>query len=514
MLMRQFFLSAIICTITCIPQAIEIYAQAGHQPPENRNTQPVTLKNIQEEYPLTLEEAAAILQQNNNAIKISLNAIESAKARKQQLGSSWYPTIIATGGYMHFSNNISADANIGELTQGITGNLPESIKGLEQIISQLIPQFQQIITAIGSTTLSVPLIGEEVTTLDAAAIWPIITGGKRIYAGRIGKGLVEAAEHLHTLTGNAQMALMINAYYTLKLSCKVEQMQQENLQYIKQLHRNASRLLQEGFINKAEFLVVQVALDEAAREYASAGKNRQVAADALNAILGKKLTNALPQGNFFILDSLPDSNTLNERILQNNAQLKILAAQEEILVNKGKIARSNYIPNFAFFAKQNLHSSNIPKNLIPRTVVGVAMQWDLFNGFAREKEIKITSLEQQLLQYTYAQAENDLVTAALALRGMMSDASYNIQTLQQTILLAKELLREREKSFAEGMCTSTDIVAARTALTKAGTALEMAGWQYCTSLAALLALESDTGKFIQLHNTSGTTISGRQMDKN
>ena len=89
---------------------------------------------MQEEYPLTLEEAAAILQLNNNAIKISRNTVESAKARKQQLGSAWFPTIVATGGYMHFSNNISADANVGELTQSIAGNLPESIKGLEQII--------------------------------------------------------------------------------------------------------------------------------------------------------------------------------------------------------------------------------------------------------------------------------------------------------------------------------------------------------------------------------------------
>lgn len=452
--------------------------------------------------PLTLEEAASILQQNNNAIKISRNTVEAAKARRHQLQSAWYPTIMAAGGYMHFSNDISADANVGELAQGIAANLPESIKGLEQIISQLIPQFQQIVTAIGGTTLSVPLIDQNITTLDAVALWPLITGGKRIWAGRIGKNLEESARHLETLTSNAQMALMLNAYYTLKLSHKAEQMQQENLQYMNRLHRNASKLMQEGFINKAEYLVVQVAADEASREYESALQNTRTAADALNAILGKRLTDAIPQGNFFVLDSLPDINTLYGRILQHNPQLKILQSQEEILENKVKIARSNYIPNFALFAKQNLYSKNIPKNLMPRTTIGVAMQWEIFNGFAREKEIKASVLEQEEMEYTAAQAQNDLLTAAQVLRGKMSDASYSIRTLQQTILLARELLREREKSYAEGMCTSTDIVAARTALTRAQTALEMAGWQYCTSLAALLALSSDTGEFIRLHNTS------------
>ncbi len=500
--MRQFFLYA-----TLIPIAALLYITPGYA----QSTPPAaTQTHTEGTRPLTLEEAASILQQNNNAIKISRNAVEAAKARKGQLQSAWYPTIMAAGGYMHFSNNISADANVGELAQGIAGNLPESIKGLEQIISQLIPQFRQIATAIGGTTLSVPLLGQDVTTLDAAAIWPLITGGKRIYASRIGKGMQEAAEHLETLTSNAQMALMLNAYYTLKLSLRSQLVQQENLIYMERLLRNATRLMQEGFINRAELLVVQVAADDAAREYATAMHNTQVASDALNAILGMKLYNVEPQGNFFMLDSIPHINSLNERILRHNPQLKILKAQEGILENKTRIARSSYIPNFALFARQNIYSANIPSNLAPRTTVGVAMQWDIFNGFAREKEIKETLLEQEQLNFTYAQAEDDLLTAALALRGRMSDASYNIRTLQQTVALAKELLREREKSFAEGMCTSTDVVAARTALAKARTALDFAGWQYCTSLASLLALCSDTGEFITLHNTCGIHITDNQ----
>ena len=85
----------------------------------------------------------------------------------------------------------------------------------------------------------------------------------------------------------------------------------------------------------------------------------------------------------------------------------------------------------------------------------------------------------------------------------MEDAACNISTLEQTLQLALELLREREKSYAEGMCTSTDVVAARTSVTKARTALNLAHWEYCTSLANLLTLSSDTYKFIELHNEYG-----------
>ena len=72
---------------------------------------------------LSLEEAANLLLANNNTIKISQKAIEVAKAQKQQLDATWYPFITATGGYFHFSNDISADANLGDLAQDALQNL-------------------------------------------------------------------------------------------------------------------------------------------------------------------------------------------------------------------------------------------------------------------------------------------------------------------------------------------------------------------------------------------------------
>ena len=447
---------------------------------------------------LTLEEAVQLLHANNNAIKISQSAIEVARAEKQQLNAAWYPQIGATGGYFHFSNNITADANIGELAQGAIQELQNTIPGLEQIISQLLPQLQQVISGLGNITLSVPLLNRDITTFDVAAIWPLLTGGKRIYAGRIGNSIQETAENLATLTINAQTALMLNTWYTLKLGNSVVEMQQENLQYMEKLLSSANRLMEEGFINKAGHLVVQVAREEAGRELENALRNVQAARKALNTIIGTDLGEIYPQGNFFTLDSLPDMSEIETNVLNRNSQLKILRSQQDILENKEKIAKSNYLPNIALFARQNIWSRNIPKNLMPRTTIGAAMQWNIFDGLAREKEIKKSRLQQQQTGYALEQARNELLTAAFTLRNRMEDAAANINTLQHTLQLAKELLREREKSFAEGMCTSTEVVEARTAVTKARTALHLAGWEYCTSLANLLALSSDTDKFITL----------------
>ena len=445
---------------------------------------------------LSLEDAAAILMGSNNAIKSASTAAEVARAQKRQLNSAWYPNVSVAGGYFHFSNEISVEADLGGAAQDLAQGLVQMIPQIEM----LLPQLQQIVSSIAGKPLSLPVIKQDIATIDAVAIWPLITGGKRIYASKIGRGLEATAQQMKKLAENAQTALMLNAYYTLKLSGETISMQQENLNFCKHLHFNATRLFQEGFINKAEFLIAEVALKEAEREYETSITQESVALNALGTVLGKRMQQVELSGRFFSIDSLPDIYSMNEEILQANAVLGILHAQQEILHNREKIAKSDYFPDVALFARQNIHSWNIPKNLAPRTTIGAAMQWNIFNGTARENSIKEAQLQQEQLEYEIAKTEQDLITAALALRSGMADALHNITAMEQACQLARELLKEREKAFAEGMATSTDVVAARAALTKASTALNIAKWEYCTSLANLLALSCNTDKFIELHN--------------
>jgi outer membrane protein TolC len=445
---------------------------------------------------LSLEDAAAILMGSNNAIKSASTAAEVARAQKRQLNSTWYPNISVAGGYFHFSNEISVEADLGGAAQDLAQGLVQMIPQIEM----LLPQLQQIVSSIAGKPLSLPVIKQDIATIDAVAIWPLITGGKRIYASKIGRGLEATAQQMKKLAENAQTALMLNAYYTLKLSGETISMQHENLKFCKHLHFNATRLFQEGFINKAEFLIAEVALKEAEREYETSISQESVALNALGTVLGKRLQQVELSGRFFSIDSLPDIYSMNEEILQENAALGILRTQQEILHSQEMIAKGDFFPDIALFAKQNIHSWNLPKNLSPRTTIGAAMQWEIFNGTARENNIKERRLQQEQMGYTIAQTEQELITAALALRSRMVDALYNINTLEQACSLARELLKEREKGFAEGMATPTDVVAARASLTKASTALNLARWEYCTSLANLLALSCNTEKFIELHN--------------
>lgn len=475
--------------------------------------------------PISLDEAIQLLFVNNNEIKLAGKSVEIARAEKQKLNSLWFPYVRATGTYMHFSNDIEAKGDVGDVMKPLENTVKKYLPTQEQIngffqdampvIQQLFPHLNQqqiaqlvsgvsgVVSGISSSvssmvselngiTLSFPILKQNISTIDANITWPLFTGGKRIYANRIGKSMVAAAEGLKSATTDAQLAVLIETYYTLKLSREVINERQESVTSMTLLFNNAMSLMRNGMINKAEMLVAQVAMEEAIRELENARDNASVAENALKTLLGIPRTGQPgplhPTTGFFIQTTLPPIEHYHEQIENNNPQLRILEEQKNISKNEKKIAESAYMPNIALFAKQTLYTYQIPSNLSPRTVLGAGLVWNIFDGLNREKNISISKKNYQQIEIKTEQARNDLFLLADKLRAQMMDALYNIRALQSTTELCEELLTIREKSFKEGMANSTDVVTARATLSKARLARLLAYWQFDIAFANMNAL--------------------------
>lgn len=541
--------------------------------------------------PISLEEAIELLYANSNAIKIADKSVEIAKAQKQKLNSLWYPYLTATGTYMYFSNDIAAKANVGEtlepLENAIKKHLPtqedvnsflqNSAPVLQQLFPHLNPQeISGIISGIGgvlsgignsvsnmvnelnSTTLSFPILNQNISTIDANLTWPLFTGGKRVFANRIGKSLITSAEELKKITTDAQLAVLIETYYTLKLSMAIVQEREQSYNSMVMLFNNAMSLMRNGMINKAEMLVAQVAMEEAIRELENARESNSLAENALRTIIGLPMNSIQPRDNsqytdskqhtnnkqypgniqfadnthfpnnsplcpttdFMIINTLPPLEYYLELIDNNNTQLHLIRQQQNIVQNEKKIAQSAYAPNIALFAKQTLYSYQIPSNLAPRTVIGAGLVWNLFDGLSREKSIAISRKTYDQLLIGEEKARNDLYLLAHKLRSQMMDALYNIRALESTMELSKELLRIREKSFAEGMTNSSDVVAARATLSKVRIASMLAYWQFDIALANMNAICGIAGSFdtggkmgsLDSCGKMGTLISAKNLE--
>ena len=414
---------------------------------------------------LSLEQSLTLLRSENKSLRIAGKEVELAKNEHQKLNAFWYPTISAAGAYVHMSNPIEVRQSLNQFTDPAKEYV-HSILPNDQFISSLLDK-------IGQNTLTLPLISQNVTSIDANLTWPIFTGGKRIYAGKIGKKLVSVAEVNREQVSANQQALLIESYFGLRLGQRVVEVKTETYNSLKIHYDQALKLEQQGMINRAERLVAQVSMEEAKRELESARKDLEVASQALKSLIN---------------ESIPSANYFKEMIPFNNYLVNQLKLQENIAGDQLKIGRSGYLPNIALIGKQTLYADGVDKYLMPRTMIGVGFTWNIFDGLDREKRIRQARLTSQSLAIGKEKAVTDLQVGVDKFYSQMQNAMDNVKALNTTLEMSNELVRIREKSFKEGMATSSDVVDAEVVLSKVKTAFLLAYYQYDVALANLLSI--------------------------
>ena len=439
--------------------------------------------------PVSFEQAVEMVNRDNKSIRIAEQGLDWAKSERQRLNSFWYPRISASGAYVHMANDIEVKESLSAFTDPVKDFI-HSIDPGEQIITSLLNN-------LGSHSFSVPLAPRNVSTIDATVALPIFTGGKRIYAGRIGKSMVGAAEVNRKQVSADQQVLLVETYFGVRLGQKIVEVRQQTYDALEQHFQNALKLEATGMLTKTERLLFQVNRDEAKRELETAVKDLSVAQNAFKTLVQIETDeNILPVSPLFINESLPALDYFKSLVGRDNYIVQGLGIQQDIQQNQIKIANSAYMPAIELFGKQTLYSHGIQSNLLPRTMVGIGFTWNLFDGLDREKKIRQSKLTQQTLALGKMKARDDLAVGVDKLYTQLEKAQDNVKTLNATIELSEELVRIRKKSFTEGMATSTEVIDAETMLANVKVARLAAYYEYDVALMNLLSLCGTPEQFV------------------
>lgn len=443
---------------------------------------PLVLRAQTEELPLTLEEASALMHRKNPTLQIAEKVVGIARSERQKLNAFWYPMLNASGTYVHLSDRVEVRQSLDTYT--------EPVKEWVQTYLPNTPLITSILDQVGNYTLSVPLLQRNLTTVDANFSWPVFTGGKRLFASRIGNRMVDLSEVEKEEAVATLQTELVQTYYALRLAEKIVQVREKTFQSLHHHYEDALKLEVNGMITKAERLFVEVNRQEAKREWEAAQKDCEVARQALGALLDMKQTSItiIPVSSLFITGQLPDSLYFKNLIQVSSYPISKLRLEESIADNQLRISQSAYLPTIALFGKQTLYAKHIPRNLMPRTMIGVAFTWNLFDGWNREADVRIARLTQQSLALGKEKAENGLEVMVQQLYSELQEAQEEVIALQTTIAMSEELLRIRCKSFEEGMGTSTEVVDAEVLLAKVQIAKLMAYYQFDVSLASLCSV--------------------------
>ncbi len=418
---------------------------------------------------------------DNKSLKIAEQELEWAKTEHRRLSSFWYPQITATGAYVHMTNGIKVKESLSQFTDPAIDFI-HSIDPGEQIITS-------VLNDIGKSSFSVPLLPQNMTSVDAVLTLPVFTGGKRIYAGRIGKLMVDVAHVNKERIDADQQILLVETYYALRLGRQIVEVRKETFDALERHYQNALRLEANGMINKGERLYFQVNRDEAKRELDVAVKDLAVAQNTFKTLVNVESNDTiLPVTPMFINESLPDIMYFKDLIAKNNYLVSGIDIQSSIQKNQIKIANSAYLPNIEVFGKQTLYAHGIPKNLAPRTMIGVGFSWNIFDGMNRENQIRQARIQHVVLDAEREKIVDEITLAVDKFYNQTQTALDNAAALKSTVEMSRELVRSRQRAFAEGMATSTEVIDAELMLSKVRIATLLAYYQFDSGLINLLSV--------------------------
>ena len=442
---------------------------------------PLSLQAQKGKHFLTLQEAAELMNRNNPTLQMADKAVGIARGERQKLNAFWYPMLNASGMVVHLSNKVEVKQPLNTYTEPAKEFIQSVIPGEEFITS--------ILNQAGKYMLSFPLLQQNLASIDATISWPVFTGGKRMYATRIGNRMVDMAQVGQAETRALLQTELVETYYALQLANKILEVKEQTYQSLQQHYDHALKLEANGLITKAERLFAEVNRQEAKREWETAKQERDVAHRALCSLLDiQKEVDILPVSPLFVTENLPDSLYFKSLIPSTNYAMNRIRLEESIVVNRLRISKSAYFPSIALLGKQTLYAHNVPRNLMPRTLIGIGFTWNLFDGLNREADVRVSRLAQETIALEKEKVKNTLDVMVQKLYSQMKEAEEEVSTLQTTIAMSEELLRIRRKSFEEGMATSTEVVDAEVMLSNVRIAMLLAHYQFDVSLASLCSV--------------------------
>ncbi len=456
---------------------------------------------------LDFRSAANMMFENNSTIKAAEKNILLAKRQSQLINASWLPTITMTADYTLMSNKISVSQKYASLLEPFQEKYAET---------PLVPEILNYISnELGDLSFNVPIFEDDFGSIDVEVLYPIFTGTKRLYANKLAKNNEALSEINKESIGATKYLELINIYFSLSLTESMIKVLRETHEMTDKHYSQALKMEEIGMFDKAERLIVKVALDESERNLKDAENQAKVLRDALGMIIGQQTTDNSQQlittsTPLFINEKYPQIEWFKDMMEENAYIFRKSELHDDISKANLRLSQSNYYPVISIYGKQTIASYQVPKNLIPNTIGGVNLVWDIFDGLARERNIQLNKLESEIVAETQQSLKNDIEVAVDEWYANLKQACINADELQSSLELAQEVYRIRKKSFTEGFCTSQQVLDALNLVNKTNLLLLTTYFEYDIALANLCCL-CGIPEFFESFLTSQRTTDNRQQ---
>ena len=297
-------------------------------------------------------------------------------------------------------------------------------------------------------------------------------------------------------TENALISELAERYFQVQLAQKALEVRKQSFETAQHHYENAQKLEKNGMIASVEVLQAKKSVTDAQREVMAAEKDIQLAQTALYGVMGtteQPLTTLTTE--LFEVAPLQSLEYYQQQAKEHYPMIVQAKLKAQMATQSVKAQQAAYLPDVAVVGKKYLWSENLPLTEPDNWVVGVGLQWNLFNGLQDKNKIAQAKAMRESVELITAQAEKDVQTLVKKQYTEIEKQREQYLSLEESLRFAEELVRARDKAFAEGLSTSTDVADANLYLASIKIKRYQALFEMDKTLAQLLETCGMSDKF-------------------
>ena len=439
---------------------------------------------------LSFPEALERMRGANQKLKGMEKQTEAALYGEKNYKGLYLPQLSINASYVHLSEPLSLSFN--KYKEPVQSQLQSQ---LGQMVGTLPPLMRPILAPVftGMATRLQPLFAQDwsyqfqeqdIWKLSADLRWVLFAGGKVRVGNKVSQINHEIAKVESQKTENALISELAERYFQVQLAQQSLLVRQKALQTAEQHYSNAQKLEKNGMVAPIETMQAKKAVTDAQREVLACQKDIELAQTALSGVIGEQvLALSSLTSPLFEVAPLRALDYYQGLAKQNFPAIQQAYLKKELTEQNIKAQRAAYLPDVALIGKKYLWSKNLPLTEPDNWVVGVGLQWNIFNGFSDKNKIAQAKAQQESVEQLTAQAEKDIQTLVKKYYTEIEKQREQLQSLQESLEFARELVRVRNQAFSEGLSSSTDVADASLYLAS----IEIKGYQALFEMDKVLA---------------------------
>lgn len=301
---------------------------------------------------------------------------------------------------------------------------------------------------------------------------------------------------IYRLKGQRTKELIIfetrKAYMHLQLAYQAQNVTEDALATAQALYRYTHDRVQQGLLNKADELNIQVQVRTTESSLAQARSQVGNTSDYLSILMGR------PLGPTYSIDSTTAENDQAGRsdtaLSEDRADLSAMKRGIEASNLMVRSAKLSALPRLNAFGSYQLNDSRMLGFGAGAYLAGIRLSWDLFNGNSIRNKTRTLMLEKDRLTEEYALYKERSIVELNATRRQLADAAFRIGQQQTSVSSAAESYRILKDRYEQGLSGSTDVLLAQTQLLQQRLALAQAVFDRDVTLAYIEYLTTTSEK--------------------